>query len=456
MGKTTKFAIYLRSIGLNNGDKVILECTQNVGYVVVLFGIMLAGGIAVPVEKNCDDARLEQYIQDTSSEIVITQKFFTVNLAEIDKYISNIEFDLINIPDENNISEILYTTGTTGHSEGIVHTFRSQHYTVENKIHLIQDTESYTAMIIAPLNHAFGVRCLYYHLTLGNTAFIQEKIMPLNRLFQNIEQYSISSIALNPSALAIILRNSGDKFSQFANQIKYMEFSSSPLGIELLKQIMFLLPYSKMYNTYGSTEAGCITGFDNAKEIHRYNSIGKPNIYSNVFIVDDNGKKKEGNGINNAGLLAVDGPIIMKGYYNNIDATSDALRNGIYITKDITYRDEDGFYYLLGRKSDIISIGGLKVAPIEIENISKAYDEVIDCACVGKKDTLAGEVPVLFVEVTDCFNRQKLFELLTQQLEPFKCPKEIIIIDKLPKTFNGKIKRKELREKINNGCYNRT
>lgn len=452
--KTTKFAIYLRSIGLNNSDKVILECTQNTGYVIALFGIMLAGGIAVPVEKNCDEIKLKRYIQETSSKIVMTQKSFLVNLTEIDKYISNIDFDLVSIPDENSISEILYTTGTTGNSEGIVHTFRSQYYTVDNKIHLLQDTEHYTAMIVAPLNHAFGVRCLYYHLILGNTALIQEKIMPLKKLFQNIEKYHISSIALNPSALAIILSNSGDMFARYANQIRYMEFSSSPLKIDLLKQIISMLANSKMYNTYGSTEAGCITGFDNAKELHRLNCIGRPNYHSKVLIINDNGEIVEGYGINNSGLLALSGPIIMQEYYNNIDGTNKTLRDGIYITKDIVYKDMDGFYYLLGRESDIISIGGLKVSPIEIEDIARTYDEILDCACVGKKDNLAGEVPVLFCVVTKSFDEKYLYNLLTQNLEPFKCPKEIIVIDKLPKTFNGKIIRKELREKINNGYHN--
>lgn len=447
--KTTKFAIYLRSIGLSNGDTVILECMQNTGYVIALCGIMLAGGIVVPIEKNCDDIKLNKYIQDTSSKIIITQKFFTVNLIEVDKYISNIEFNSINIPDENNISEILYTTGTTGNSEGIMHTFRSQYYTVDNKINLIQDTEHYTAMIVAPLNHAFGERCLYYHLILGNTAFIQEKIMPLKKLFQNIDKYQISSIALNPSALAIILSNSGDTISQFAHQIKYMEFSSSPLSAELLKQIMALLPYSKMYNTYGSTEAGCITGFDNAKELHRLNSIGKPNIHSNVFIVDDNGKKIEGNGIHNSGLLAMSGPLIMKGYYNNVVGTNETLKNGMYITKDVTYRDNDGYYYLLGRKSDIISIGGLKVAPDEVEDIIRKYPGVIECACVGKNDSIAGQVPVLFITVNDEYNGTEIYDFIKDKLEPYKCPKEIHIIDEIPKTFNGKIIRKDLRAKIN-------
>lgn len=445
-----KVAAYLKNQGLNEGDAIVIQGMQNTAFVIILFGTLLSGCVVVPVDKNIKHNNLTDIINMTKATKIFSQDTLeNYNLSGVLALISDIPLSEHIFPDENSVSDILYTTGTTGTPEGIIHTNKSHYATVENIFSTIKMPAHNITLIAAPLNHAFALRRFYANIVHGSTVVIVENIMPLVHFFGLIEKYKVTSIAMNPSALAIILKGSGNKISAYKNQLDYIEFSSSPLKIDLLKEVISMLPNTKMYNIYGSTEAGCMTGYDNAKYLEQTGNIGYANVNSDIYILDDKYNIIYGYGKDNAGFLAVKGPIVMQGYINNQENTEKVLKNGYYITQDIVYKDEDNFFHLLGRQSDIISIGGLKVAPDEVEDIIRKYPGIIECACVGKNDSIAGQVPVLFITVNDEYNGAEIYDFIKDKLEPYKCPKEIHIIDEIPKTFNGKIIRKDLRAKIN-------
>lgn len=444
-----KFGTYLKNQGLTAGDTVVIQGMQNTAFVIILFGTLLSGGVIVPVDKNIKNNNLNNIINTTKSKKVFSQDTLkNYNLSGILSLISDIPLSEYIFPDENSISDILYTTGTTGTPEGIVHTNKSHYATVENIFSTIKMPEHNITLIAAPLNHSFALRRFYANIVHGSSIVIIENIMPLAYFFSLIEKYKITSIAMNPSALAIILKGSGNKISSYQKQLDYIEFSSSPLKIDLLKEIISMLPNTKMYNIYGSTEAGCITGYDNAKYLEQTGNIGYANINSDIYILDDNDNIIYGYGKENSGFLAVKGPIVMQGYLNNQKNSDKVLKKGYYITQDIVYKDEDNFFHLVGRKSDIISIGGLKVAPDEIEDIIKQYSGIVDCACVGKSNDIAGQVLVLFIVVNEEYNGKEIYDFIKDNLEPYKSPKEIHIIEEIPKTFNGKILRRKLKEML--------
>lgn len=444
-----KFATYLKTKGLVAGDTVVIQGMQNTAFVIILFGTLLAGGVVVPVDKNIKQNNLTDIINATKSKKIFSQDTLeSYNLSGILALISEIPLSEHVFPDEDCISDILYTTGTTGTPEGIIHTNKSHYATVENIFSTIKMPDDNKALIAAPLNHSFALRRFYANIVHGSSVIIIENIIPLTHFFGLMEKYNISSIAMNPSALAIILKGSGSKIANYKNQLDYIEFSSSPLKIDLLKEVMSMLPHTKMYNIYGSTEAGCITGYNNAEYLEQTGNIGYANINSDIYILDDNYNIIYGCGKDNTGFLAVKGPIVMQGYLNNQHSTEKVLKNGYYITQDIVYKDEDNFYHLVGRQSDIISIGGLKIAPDEIEDVIKHFPGVIECACVGKHSDIAGQVPVLFLVINDEYDGKKLYEFIKDKFEPYKCPKEVHIIEEIPKTFNGKILRRKLKEML--------
>lgn len=125
------------------------------------------------------------------------------------------------------------------------------------------------------------------------------------------------------------------------------------------------------------------------------------------------------------------------------------MHDGFVYTNDLGYIDEDGYVYVLGRKDDVINYKGIKIAPEEIEESVKKYAEIIDCACVPKADKMMGQVPKLFVVVRDknAFRKIELFKFLEAYVDANKMPKEIEVIDEIPRTANGKIQRAKLVEK---------
>lgn len=444
-----KFASYLKNQGLTTGDTVVIQGMQNTAFVIILFGTLLSGGVVVPVDKNITSNNLAEIVKSTKSKFIFSKEtFINYTLSGVLYIISTISIVEHIFPAEENISDILYTTGTTGTPEGIIHTNKSHYATVENIFSTIKMPDNNIALIAAPLNHSFALRRFYANIVHGSSVILIENIMPLAHFFGLLEKYKVTSIAMNPSALAIILKGSGSKISNYKKQLDYIEFSSSPLKIDLLKEIISMLPNTKMYNIYGSTEAGCMTGYDNAQYLEQTGNIGYANVNSDIYILDENYNIIYGYGKDNAGFLAVKGPIIMQGYLNNQKNTEKVIKNGYYITQDIVYKDEDNFFHLLGRQSDIISIGGLKIAPDEIEDIIKHYPGIVDCACIGKNNDIAGQIPVLFIVVNDKYNGAGIHDFIKVNLEPYKSPKEIHIIEEIPKTFNGKTLRRKLKEML--------
>jgi long-chain acyl-CoA synthetase len=133
-------------------------------------------------------------------------------------------------------------------------------------------------------------------------------------------------------------------------------------------------------------------------------------------------------------------------YWNNPELTGEILVNGFVCTNDIGYFDEDGYAYVVGRRDDVINCNGIKISPTEIEDIVITYPAVSETALVGKPDPIAGQIPKLYIVVKDpaSFNSEDFWSFLSNRMDKTKMPKSFEIIDALPRTYNGKLNRKEL------------
>ena len=137
----------------------------------------------------------------------------------------------------------------------------------------------------------------------------------------------------------------------------------------------------------------------------------------------------------------------MRGYFKQPELTAQAMQDGFVYTKDLGYISQDGYVYVLGRADDIINFKGIKIAPEEIEETARSYRKVVDCACVPLPDKDAGQVPKLFISVKnpDKFDRKEFYAFLVENLDKNKVPKEVEIIDEIPRSANGKLQRAKLR-----------
>lgn len=249
-----------------------------------------------------------------------------------------------------------------------------------------------------------------------------------------------------PSAVRMMILLAGKELTKYTEQIKYIHTGSAPFPETDKERLRKLLPNTKLYYAYGCSEAGRACIMEYSKDMKSEGCAGRPTVNSRVFIVDDDREEMQSSATNQ-GLIAITGDTVMEGYYNDPELTAKTLVDGVVYTNDIGYIDEEGYVYVMGRRDDVINVGGLKVAPTEVEGVALRFPGVAECVCYPVKDRLSGVSPKMNIveEPGADVDTAALREYMLQHLEAFKVPKQFEKVDAVPKTANGKIDRKVYR-----------
>lgn len=450
-----QMASQLVSLGVKKSDRVLVEASQTVSYLGLELAVQLIGAVFVPVERNCAWNKIVRLISISDAKIAVTIKpaqeevgIKVLTLAElVEASASQKEFEFECFPESNDVSEILFSTGTTGAEKGIVLSHDNNIALAENVMYGVKMLEDNVEMIPSPLNHSHGLRRYYGNMVKGASVVLITGAMNVMKFFQMMDQYSVNSLDLVPTALSVLLKLSKNKFAEYKDVIRYIQFGSAPLVAADMEAIKGMLPDTRLYNFYGSTESGCICIYDFNTDNDKPKCIGKPAHNVKIVIVDEDRNEIQSSP-DNTGLVASYGRMNMLGYWKDDAETAKVMENGFIYSNDEAYFDEDGDIILLGRKGDVINTGGNKVSPEEIEEAARKHVSVADCGCIGVPDSIKGSVPKLFVQVKDGFDFDPiaLRSHLSGLLEPYKVPEYIVEIDKIQRSFNGKILRRVLKE----------
>lgn len=442
---------------IERGTRIAIVAEQTARFLTVVSAIHLAGAVVIPLEKNLPENRIKEIMQRLDCHwLVSTKKAFAdektqvIDLSKINPLIHVQENFNIHIccPKEEELADILFTTGTTGTPKGIQITHRTNRAIAENVIDSTRLEYDDVELIPTPINHSLGLRRYYGAMYRGSSIGIVEGVVFADKFFEMIEKYKITAIALVPAMLSILLRFSAERLSGLDGKLRFIELGSAALSDDDKMKLCELLPSVRLYNTYGATESGCTCILDFNRYRDKKFCIGRLTINTKIHFVGEDGKEYQADQ-NNPGCLVFEGPMNMKGYWKEPELNASILKNGKIYTDDVGYCGEDGMIYLLGRKDDVINSGGNKIAPQEIENVAMEYGKIKECACVPVKDLLAGEIPKLFVVMKDgeICQKEEILTYLSKHLEFYKVPKALEVIDVLPRTFNGKIMRKKLKER---------
>lgn len=428
-------AAELRRRGLPAGARVLLRGTQDMDFLVLLHGIQLAGCVSVPMEKGCAEARIEQTAAQTEAWAVLDPAEFAGLTA------GNEGFTL---PAADAPSLILFTTGTTGAPKGIALRHRADVAVAENIFHGVSMRTGNVEVCPMPLNHSAGLRRYFSDMLAGGSFIILDGLLAVRRFFEAIDGYGASSCALSPAALPLIFRLTGERLADYDGRLDFMSFGSAVFAEADRERLIAMLPNTRIYDLYGSTEAGvsCVSLVSGAEAAPR--CIGRPSVNARLKIFDADGHEKTASA-DDPGLLAWGGAMLADGYWRDEALTAKTFSGGFVHTNDLGYTDETGRVFLLGRADDVVNVGGRKIAPGEVEEEAKRCPGVADCACVGVPDPLSGEALALFYE-GEHLDERTLREHLRAALEPYKLPAQIAWLEALPRTYNGKLDRKKLRE----------
>jgi acyl-CoA synthetase (AMP-forming)/AMP-acid ligase II len=287
-------------------------------------------------------------------------------------------------------------------------------------------------VINGPLNHIGSLSKIWPCIILGATIIILEGMKDLNAFFRALD-YPAKKMAtfFVPATIRMILQFAPDKLASYADKLDFIESGAAPLPQADMLRLCELLPKTRLYNTYASTETGIIATYNYNDGRCMANCLGRPMPHSRVLITPE-------------GLIACQGDTLMSGYVGDPELTATILRDDTVFTSDIGTLDEEGMLHLSGRASDVINVGGFKVSPIEVEEVAMSNPMVSDCICISAAHPVTGRALKLLVVTSpgQTLDKRSLARYLADRLEPYKVPMLYEQVDTIARTYNGKLDRK--------------
>ena len=390
-----------RSHDFRPHEVVCFRSSQDIDFLVTYMAVHLAGGVAAPLEHGMPDALFEEVCG---------------RLREA----------------SDGIADVLYTTGTTGQSKGVMVSHRALIADAENLIAGQGFSHDLVFVINGPLNHIGSLSKIWPCIILGATIVIIEGMKDLNAFFRTLD-YPAKKMAtfFVPATIRMILQFAPDRLASYADKLDFIESGAAPLPQADMLRLCELLPKTRLYNTYASTETGIIATYNYNDGRCMANCLGRPMPHSRVLITPE-------------GLIACQGDTLMSGYVGDPELTATILRDDTVFTSDIGTLDEEGMLHLSGRASDVINVGGFKVSPIEVEEVAMSNPMVSDCICISAAHLVTGRALKLLVVTPpgQTLDKRSLARYLADRLEPYKVPMLYEQVDTIARTYNGKLDRK--------------
>ena len=471
--RASKVANVLINLGLKKGDKCSFMLYNSIESVEIFMGLAKAGVVGVPVSFRFSAREVEHVITYSDSKAVIVGDDFFDKLGPLvdigikqenmlvlgqdidgfESYEAHMRKASDNDPDveinENDVWYIGYTSGTTDFPKGVETCHRAM---LENATQWLIDYGSYGGddrfLLVMPLFHANAIMCSLLMIIVGGfVCLYHSRGFNAEEFLQIIEKEKITITSVVPTMLSMILNlpfEIKDKYD--TSSIRCILVASSPLWTKIKEGTLKYFSSADLYEAYGSTEHQIVTVLKPKYQWEKIRSIGKPVIYKDVELLDEKGNKVP---VGQPGELYVRGSgIPLLEYYKDPESTAKAFKGEWSTVEDIAVMDNEGFYYLVDRKKDMIITGGENVSPSEIENQIIGHPAVREVAVIGQPDEKWGDAitAVIVIKEGMTITTNEIKDFCRGKLAGFKIPKFVDFVDELPKNATGKILRKKVRE----------
>lgn len=439
----------LEQEGLQKNDRIVLAAGKQIEFAYIYFGAHLAGYEIIPIDSATEPTRLEYIVKTTNAKLLIGFDQSELQISKLSlKDFKDLEGESFSTPSfrtDNEVADILFTTGTTGEPKGVPLTYENEMAAASNINTFIKNTKEDVELLALPISHSFGLGRLRCCLVNGQTIILLGNFANVKKLFRIMSEQHVTGFTMVPASWRYLQKFTGDKLGEFADQLHYIEMGSAYFSAEEKKKLADLLPHTRVCMHYGLTEASRSAFMEFHDDGEHLGSVGKPSPNTDIKIFDEQGTELKPN---EEGEICVKGAHVTHGYLNHpIEASffGDYFRTG-----DWGYKTPEGYIYLKSRKKDLINVGGKKLSPVETETELLKIPGVEDCACIGIPDEngVLGEVVKAFIVKAECsdLSEDNVKNQLSGKLEGYKIPAEVEWIDKIPRTQNGKIQRALLKK----------
>lgn len=471
--QANKFANLLLTRGIKKGDKVAILMMNCIEWLPIYFGILKTGALVVPLNFRYTAEEIKYCCKLAEVDGIVFGPEFVGRMEEIcdrltdvrlmfysgedcpsfaESYDDLIEYcsdkkPAIDITDSDD-GAIYFSSGTTGFPKAILHAHESLMHSARCEQAHHGQTKDDVFLCIPPLYHTGAKMHWFGSLLTGGKAVILKGTKPEWIMKALSEEHCSIVWLLVPWCQDILdALDRGDiKLENYKlEQLRLMHIGAQPVPPSMIKRWMDYFPNHQYDTNYGLSESigpGCVhLGVEN---IHKVGAIGVAGYGWEVKILDEaRGAVAQGE----VGELAVKGPGVMKCYFNDEKATKETLYDGWLLTGDMAYQDEDGFYYLVDRKKDVIISGGENIYPVQIEDFLRTNEAIADVAVIGLPDNRLGEISAAIVQVKEGYSltEDELYGFCLD-LPRYKRPRKIIFAD-VPRNPTGKIEKPVLRER---------
>jgi acyl-CoA synthetase (AMP-forming)/AMP-acid ligase II len=438
--KTIKIASFIKE-KYGTGKNILLCSTNNRFFISCYLGIIKSGNVCVPLNSAASGTTVNFIINETKPAIAFVQKRFSELIGNygielicddvLDQIISNKDTELQLIDDkfnEEQLAEIIYTSGSTAFPKGVMISHKNLIANTSSIVKYLNLKKDDVMLVVLPFHYCYGLSLLHTHLRVGGSIALNNTFMLLGSVINDLNKYECTGFAGVPSHFQIILRKSNSFKNNSFEHLRYVTQAGGKLHTIFIEEFTSAFPNIQFYVMYGQTEATARLTYlppNNLK--NKSGSIGIEIPGVELKLVDNNGCQID-NTIDVGEILAK-GDNIMLGYYNDKELTNNSLIDGYLRTGDLARKDEDGYFYLVARKKEIIKVRGERISPKEIESIIFSIPEVVDCTIEVIEDAILGEKIKAIIVVNENIDKQSVEENILREcknkLSPVKVPQVI-------------------------------
>lgn len=463
----SRTACLLAAKGIGKGDVVSLLLPNSVEYVIAYFACWEIGALAGPINSLLKAQEIAYVISNSEAKACLVNSELLPVVQAIKDQVGDTLSVIIPFDHEATVSEnadvrgfeadlspeddaiIIYTSGTTGKPKGCLLTHGNVIANARQISSWLEFTDADRLLTMMPLFHMNAVSVTTMSALYAGGSTVVSPKFSASRFWQIISDYQITSFGSVATMLSMLLSTypDGVPAGLKTDQLRFAMCGSAPVPAEVLKR------FEETFNClviegYGLSESTCRSTFNPPDSRRRAGSCGVA-IGNEMRVVDEEDRDVADGEL---GEIVLRGENILKGYYKNDLANANAFRNGWFHTGDIGYRDADGFYYIVDRKSDMIIRGGENIYPREIDEVLYQHPAIAAAAVIGVPDDLYGEevAAVVVLKPGADSSEQDVIDYCKARLADFKCPKTVKFVEDIPKGPTGKLLKRELAK-----CFSR-
>jgi acyl-CoA synthetase (AMP-forming)/AMP-acid ligase II len=475
---SAEVAQYFVAAGGRKGDRVILVSENSFFWVASYLGILRAGLVCVPLPPNISPSDFDYIVGITEPSFAFLQSAFAVKYARRfpekslvtdnglpgktatpSLQLAQLRAQAVDrVPDlptvqGSDLAALMFTSGSTGKPRGVMVSHGNIKANTDSIVQYLQITGEDRIMTVLPFHYCFGTSLLHTHLRAGGTLVLDHRFMYPEKVLQRLQETQCTGFAGVPSHYQILLRKTSLRKKSFPH-LRYAQQAGGHLAPVFLHELREALPTTQIFVMYGQTEATARLSYLPPHLLEtKLGSIGKGIPGVRLRVQNEAGEEVRPGEV---GEIVAEGENVAQGYWRAPEETASSFRDGRLYTGDLATVDEEGFIFIAGRAKDFLKCGGKRVSCKQLEQQLLEYEDLLEAAVIGVPDEVMGEAVKAFVVPHPGLTavEERLRNFCKQRLPFPLVPREIVVLNALPKNHAGKVMKEELRNAEAPGSFN--